>query len=238
MITPDQIRAARALKNWSQSELANRTGLTAPTIANIELGKQKPSAETLGKIIEAFKFSGIGFTDKGVEKIDDVIVFIDDIKKYYQVLIDALSVLKKDDELLLLGADEKRSPREVIDLTNKLADKGVNIRAIICEGDIFTQLESLENYRAMPKEYFKFEDVIAIYGDKVATVLSDKMGGSEKIMILKNKHNATNYKRIFKFFWDHSKPLEKNVDVKNYKNPMLKHYTEEEIQKIAKEKPV
>ena len=48
-ITGNQMRAARALMNWSQSDLADKAGLWHPTIANIETGK------TFGELITSMK---------------------------------------------------------------------------------------------------------------------------------------------------------------------------------------
>ncbi len=43
--------------NWSQSDLAEKSGLWGPTIANIENGKTTPNKDTLEKITND-KFSG------------------------------------------------------------------------------------------------------------------------------------------------------------------------------------
>lgn len=233
LITPDQIRAARALKGWSQGELANRTGLAVPTIANIEISKQDPSAKTLDKIIKAFSLGGINFTDKGVEKSDNTISYIHGYYNYYMILQDALSSLKKGDEMLLLASDSKRSPPEVVDLHEKLEKSGIIIKEIICEGNPFIQGDH-RNIRAMPKKYFTYKDVISIYGNKVVSILPQ--GGikdADLIVVVENKFIADNHREIFKFFWDHSTPIKDWVMVQEFKQPMLLHYSEKELQDIS-----
>ena len=68
-ITSHQIRAGRALKNWNQHKLAAKAGVAVPTIANIEIEKQKPSKRTLDKIQTALEKAGIEFINHdGVQK--------------------------------------------------------------------------------------------------------------------------------------------------------------------------
>jgi DNA-binding transcriptional regulator YiaG len=64
MITGIQIRAARAILNWSSEELARRVGSTRPTIHRIETTEGVPStnAKTLLAIKEQFEAAGIEFT--------------------------------------------------------------------------------------------------------------------------------------------------------------------------------
>ena len=40
-ISPTQCRCARALLNWSMKQLANKTGISVPTISAFEGGKRK-----------------------------------------------------------------------------------------------------------------------------------------------------------------------------------------------------
>ena len=89
LITSDQIRAARALKNWSQTDLASRTGLAVPTIANIELGKQSPGKNTIEKIMDAFSIDGIEFTQNGVMKRTDSVISLSgkkDFERFYDLI--------------------------------------------------------------------------------------------------------------------------------------------------------
>lgn len=235
MITPDQIRAARALKGWSQGDLAARTGLAVPTIANIEISKQEPSVKTMDKIVKAFNFSGIRFTETGVEKSSDTITHLRGYYEYYNILDDAASILSKGDEFLMLGADAKRSPKSVIDAQDRLMDKGITVRNIICEGNIFIQ-EKPECIRWIPKKYFTFNDVITIYANKVVTTLPQGRSKDDDIIqIVENESIAENHKKIFEFFWDNANPLTTWVDARDYKNPILENYTAAEIEKITKD---
>lgn len=68
MITPQQIRAARALANWSQTDLAKAASLSEMSIKNIERGVTDPRSSTLSAIENAFIGAGIIFMDAGVNR--------------------------------------------------------------------------------------------------------------------------------------------------------------------------
>ena len=61
-----QCRAARALLNWSQMDLMERSGVAQRTIADFERGTTKPYGRTLTTIIAAFEAAGIEFINRGV----------------------------------------------------------------------------------------------------------------------------------------------------------------------------
>lgn len=59
MITPEQIRAARAMLNIKQSELAEAAGISLATLNNIERGIGDPRASTIHAIESALAVGGI-----------------------------------------------------------------------------------------------------------------------------------------------------------------------------------
>ena len=63
MITPPQIRAARALLKWRQADLAEASGVSEIAIKNIERGQTDPKATTLTAIQSAFNKAGVIFLD-------------------------------------------------------------------------------------------------------------------------------------------------------------------------------
>lgn len=65
MITPAQIRAARALIGWKQSDLASASGISEISIKNIERGATDPRSSTLGAIQASFEKAGVVFLDPG-----------------------------------------------------------------------------------------------------------------------------------------------------------------------------
>jgi predicted transcriptional regulator len=66
MLTAAQIRAARAMLAWKQSELAKASGVAEVTIKKIEAGTtDDPRSKTLGAIQAAFEKAGIVFLEPG-----------------------------------------------------------------------------------------------------------------------------------------------------------------------------
>lgn len=67
MITPPQSRAARALINWSQPQLAEASGTGVSTIRDFETGKRTPIANNLAAIRSALEAAGVIFVDENGE---------------------------------------------------------------------------------------------------------------------------------------------------------------------------
>lgn len=68
MITPAQIRAARALIGWKQSDLAEASGVSEISIKNIERGATDPRSSTLNAMQMAFERAGVLFLDANVNR--------------------------------------------------------------------------------------------------------------------------------------------------------------------------
>ena len=65
MITPAQIRAARALIGWKQSDLAKKSGVSEISVKNIERGATDARSSTLAALQSAFSKAGVVFLDPG-----------------------------------------------------------------------------------------------------------------------------------------------------------------------------
>ena len=68
MITPRQIRAARAMLDVKQKELAAAAGVSLATLNNIERGVADPRSSTLGAIERALDAAGVRASDDGVSE--------------------------------------------------------------------------------------------------------------------------------------------------------------------------
>jgi transcriptional regulator with XRE-family HTH domain len=65
VITIQQIRAARGLLGWSQTELANRAGLSLPTVKRVEAGAgPRVSDEARRRIQKALEAGGAQFVSE------------------------------------------------------------------------------------------------------------------------------------------------------------------------------
>lgn len=64
MITPAQCRAARALIDWSQQQLADAAKIGNATIRNFEGGKSEPQSATLDVLRRALEAAGVEFIEE------------------------------------------------------------------------------------------------------------------------------------------------------------------------------
>lgn len=63
----ERLKAARELRKWSQSELANQAGMPPSSIAHFESGSRKPSFDTLRRLANALEVT----TDYLLGRVDD-----------------------------------------------------------------------------------------------------------------------------------------------------------------------
>lgn len=235
LITADQIRAARALKNWSQTDLAERTGLAVPTIANIELGKQTPGKNTMEKIIDAFSAAGIEFLgERGVQKKSETTTVYRGESGLTNFYIDIYETLNKEGGEVLVGnVDERkfvteRREEDVLIHQQRMAELKDNVKykILIEEGDDFFAASSYAEYRWTPKEDFQ-SIPFYVYGNKLAIIL----WLDEPIVFLIDSANAADvYREKFSQMWKKSKVppnFDKAKKKFQYKN------TEELLETIA-----
>jgi transcriptional regulator with XRE-family HTH domain len=64
MITPAQLRAARALLDWTRENLAEQSGVAAVTAIGFEHGRTDPKISTLYKWRRALESAGVIFIDE------------------------------------------------------------------------------------------------------------------------------------------------------------------------------
>lgn len=67
MLTAEQIKAARALVDWSQPKLAEASGLSMPTIRRMEgpLGPGRSTAVNVDAVQRALEAAGVVFLEAG-----------------------------------------------------------------------------------------------------------------------------------------------------------------------------
>jgi predicted transcriptional regulator len=65
LLTISQIRAARGLLGWSQSDLAERAGVSLPTVKRVEAGTgPRVSDAARNKLRRTFESAGVEFIDE------------------------------------------------------------------------------------------------------------------------------------------------------------------------------
>jgi DNA-binding XRE family transcriptional regulator len=67
VLTPKQLRAARALVGWSRATLADKSGVPVRTVENFEAEKSTPLLTTAGKLRRTLERAGVIFIDPDKE---------------------------------------------------------------------------------------------------------------------------------------------------------------------------
>lgn len=65
MATAAQIRGARAMLGWKQTDLARESGISEISVKNIERGVTDPRVSTMRALLDAFTRANIEFLDSG-----------------------------------------------------------------------------------------------------------------------------------------------------------------------------
>jgi transcriptional regulator with XRE-family HTH domain len=209
-ITTAQIRGARGILNWSQSDLAERTGISATSIGSIENGQSTPRANTIATIQRAFENAGLEFIG-----LDGLKVRSGDVHTYsgkngflgfYE---DVYNTLKDNPtEVLVSNVDERVFLKWLGEFKDTHAERmksipGLNFKILIREGDDYIPAEDFATYRSMPKELFASVPFYC-YGEKLALILFQ----DEPTIIVMN-YPAINaaYRVQFYDIWERSKEL-------------------------------
>jgi DNA-binding XRE family transcriptional regulator len=212
-INPDQIRAARALLKWSQNDLAIRSGVSLPTIANIEVEKQQASTTTQDKLAAAFDEAGIELIEGGVRKRQDIVHILEGDDCYLRMLDEAyLALATTKGEILFSASNERRTPTDVLEKFRLMRRGGVHFRSLIQDQDTYL-MGPINEYRWMIESLFVNSDVKAIYGDCVAYLMTWK--DRKRVIILKDTRIADEQRRLFNYIWDQSiQPTHSTCDIK------------------------
>lgn len=212
-ITTAQIRGARGILNWSQTDLATRTGISATSIGSIENGQSTPRANTLQTIQKAFENSGIDFlgTDGVRLKTGDIKIFrghnglIDFYEDIHATILNGF-----EGEILVSNVDERQFVKHLgdyadthIERMNKLVGK-ISYKILIREGDNFIPGSGYAEYRWIPRDLFASVPFY-VYGDKLAIMLFD---AEITIITLEYPSIAEAYRVQFADMWRRATPTE------------------------------
>lgn len=204
MITIEQIRAARALLNWTQKKLAESTGISVRALNSIESGDSTPRLNTIDIIQETFERAGIEFLgDNGIRQRREKLA----IEKFEGALAieslinDIFKTLKisKTKELMVFNLDERKFSKVAVKTLNQhnlnFEHEKLKERLLIKYGDNFI-LSKPSHYRWFSSKSHTVPHLI--YGDTVAFILWDS---PIRIICLRNQDIAESYANVFEEIW-------------------------------------
>lgn len=206
-INPDQIRAARALLKWSQNDLSERSGVSVPAIANIEVEKQQPNKATREKIARAFEEAGIEIIDGGIRRRREHIRIFEGERGFADFMLVVHETAAKtgrkicvanvdeNDWLKVLGPDLLT---EVIERNNALGK--IEARILVEENDWNFIASKYAEYRWIPKE-FMGETPFYIFGDNVALIQFAENNFDVRVYVLEQPLFAKSFLKMFDALW-------------------------------------
>src|SRR5690606_35612837 len=142
-ITTAQIRGARGILNWSQQDLAQRTGISATSIGSIENGQTTPRESTINTIRKTLETAGIEFIGMdGVRQRSGDVVIFHGRTGFWDFYEDIYATAKETPgEILVSNADERLfekwiDPDNFTKHVNRMrGTKGVSYKILVKEGD-------------------------------------------------------------------------------------------------------
>lgn len=208
MITHHQIKAARALLDWSQQELAKAVDVSLPTLRNIEKGGDA-KIDTLRKVQSVLELNGVEFgVSDGVKRRSTVLITLEGQDGYWKFYDDVYETVKNSGgEILVSNVDEREFDKwlgdrwevqknRMMELSN---NQDFNIKILIQEGDRHFTVPEYAEYRWTPQDRFS-EIPFYVYGSKLAIILFESDNVS--ISIIDNPKIAEAYKKQFNVMWD------------------------------------
>lgn len=209
-LTTAQIRGARGILNWSQQDLAQRTGISATSIGAIENGQTTPRESTLSTIRKTFENSGIEFVgmDGIRQRSGDVRTYkgLDGFIEFYNDIYN--TVRDNPAEIYVSNVDERQFVKLLGDFAKvhvqRITElKTVKYKILIREGDNYAPGSSYAEYRWIPKDLFASVPFY-VYGDKLAVMVFDN---EPSVIVLRYPSIADAYRVQFTDMWSRSSPI-------------------------------
>lgn len=200
--------------NWSQQDLAQRTGISATSIGSIENGQTTPRASTLETIRNTLERNGIEFLGlEGVRVQNEYVrtlrgaegfsAFLDDV---YSTAIEHgterfptqvfLSNVVHENWVKWMGPDRWQNH------TTRMTEKKsvMDVRIIVKEGDMNFPAKAYSQYKWIPKEMFNDKSFYS-YHDRLAFI--NFKDNDVEIIIIKQAAFAEGYRSLFLIAWEH-----------------------------------
>lgn len=210
IISSSQCRAARALLDMKQAELAEQAGISSPALGRFESGESEPRPSTLRALRDVLERAGIDFLDDdGIKRRTDTILSLKGKDANRRMLDDIYQTLRHSGGEVLISGLRELTPAAGDDFAfleyhlERLQEAGITERILVGEGD--TNLVAPAHwYRQIPADYFS-PATFQLYGNKLALIA---WGEEQQVLIIENRLFAEAFRKQFNFAWDNAKRVE------------------------------
>lgn len=211
-ISSRQIKAARALLDWSQEDLSAASALSVATVRKLELGSISPRSSTNDQIQKAFEKAGLEFLEpNGVrQKPEEITIYEghDGICAFYDEVYAHAS--EKGGEIVTVCINED----PITDALGEYSKVHLSrMHALIHKANVKCILT--ENFTSVPAKYCEYRSIskayvdsvpFYIYGNNYAVFLFGAKP-SPRIIIHRSALLADAYRKQFHSMWDKATPV-------------------------------
>lgn len=209
-----QIKAGRALLDWSQDKLAELTGLSIATIRKLELGYISPREATMDAIRRVFEAAGLEFLEpNGVRQRPEEILIYEGrqgLHDFFDDIYRAANLPGSDIILVCPNAqifiDEVMGDYSATHMERMTAIKDrITNKCLVMERSPLPASAYCE-YRWLSKQYVDSVSFY-VYGDKYAIIRSKNKYSASKIIVIQSKDVADAFRQQFYSMWEKATPL-------------------------------
>jgi transcriptional regulator with XRE-family HTH domain len=189
-IRVEQIKAARALLNWTQKDLAVQANLNKAIIANYESGRNH-ALNIKRAIYSALTSKGIKFVDGGVlpQHVSTKLT-----ESFLDVLNDVENTLGVGDIFYRHNFDEKYLSNEEVRKIQQIEANGIKQYITTSKSVDFEPVLNKEHYRISPNSCFS-----ASYNTMALSVENNQR------LVITSKRLAIMFKNQFEYWWKNGK---------------------------------
>lgn len=221
-----QIRAARAILNWSQEELAGRSGVGVTTIRQVESGCV-PRRQTTESLRDAFESAGLEFLEnEGVRLRAEHINVLSDKDSCHKLYDDILrSVLSGADEIMacvssyqvfleslgLIGEEGRDRIKRLSEYTS--------IKCLVADSAGIEKSEPLIKVKHVYDAFIGRVQYF-VYGRKYAMVLP-RNNGDHRFIIFNTPSDAFAYRKEFQDLWNGKIPKDRLLEMRDLIDRLL-----------------
>ena len=210
MITPTQMRAARAMLDVSQGYVAQHLGIAANTLSKIESGQSKISMSRLQEIqkfyerenIEFSENDGVSFKSSGVETYEGH-------DGFWSFMTNVYHEVQGGGDVFVSNVQEEYFEKWLGDNIPVHVERmakidNLNFKILVKEGDKNTAASDYASYKMLNSEQFGTLPLY-LYGNKAALMVFTE--DTVTIFVIQHKAVAEYFKARFMSLWDDAKEL-------------------------------
>ena len=208
------MKAARALLDWSQEDLASASGVSIATIRKLEIGFVSPRSKTMLSVRRAFEDAGLEFIEPdGVRRRPEDVLVYQGSEGLMAFFDDVYETMKKKGGLIVTLYDSEKPFSKVLgNIDNRThlermekIREGIDFRCILKEPANAYDCASYCAYRHLSKHYVNSVPFY-VYDDKFASILFDA-DPSPKVIVIRSAQMAEAYRQQFLSMWDKATPV-------------------------------